>query len=202
MDDTVIDSHLRYEHGILVPLDRAGIAYDAAAVIAKINPLGYAGTAAYFSSLGVSGTMEEIGAAMFEGLAGFYAEEVTAASGATDYLRKLHKEGVRCFLLTASPHVLIDLCMQRLGLAELFEEMWSTDDFGFTKTQPALYRAIVQKLGCAPEEICFYDDGVAAIRTARSAGWHTCGVCPQNAIENEGMETAAHMCIVSFEELL
>ncbi len=202
MDDTVIDSHLRYEHGILVPLDKAGIAYDPATIIATINPLGYPGTVEYFTSLGVPGTMEEIGAAMFAGLAGFYGNEVTAAPGAKAYLQQLKAEGVRCFLLTASPHVLIDLCMPRLGLAALFEAMWSTDDFGLVKTQPELYRTIADKLGCAPEEITFYDDGVAAIRTARSAGWHTCGVCPPHAIENAGIADVAHECIGRFEELL
>jgi putative hydrolase of the HAD superfamily len=43
-------------------------------------------------------------------------------------------------------------------------------DHGLIKPDPALYRILVGKLGCEPEEIVFFDDVQANVEGARAAG--------------------------------
>ncbi len=202
MDDTLIDSHLRYDRGVLALLDEAGILYDQRELLATINPLGWSGTAAYFARLGVSGNREEIEQKLMQGLLAYYSHEVEAAPGARAYLEKRKAAGDRLFLLSASPRSIIDISMNRLEMAPLFDKMWCTADFGYTKSQPELYACVTKEIGCRPEDIEFFDDGAAAIGVARQMGWRTCGVCPPYAVESDGMQQVAHRCIVTFEELL
>ncbi|MBQ1203921.1 MAG: HAD family hydrolase [Clostridia bacterium] len=202
LDDTLVDSHRRFEDAILTLLDAHGIAYDARQVIANTNPLGASGTAVYFSALGVPGTIEEIYEQLMRAQEEFYASRVSLLPGALDYLHRLSAQGARLFVLTASPHRLSDGCLRSNAVYTLFEQVWCTEDFGHNKGEEALFHKVTAAIGCAPEQVLYYDDGVTAIRTARAAGWQTCGVLSAYAAESDRMEQAAHSCIHSFEEIL
>lgn len=201
LDDTLADSHRRFEDAILTLLDEAGIAYDAGQVIAHINPIGVPGTAAYFAELGVSGTPAELYERLMAVQEGFYATRVGLLPGVLVYLHRLKAAGARLFVLTASPHRLTDPCLKANGIYDLFEQVWCTEEFGHSKGEETLFAKVTAAIGCAPEEVLYYDDSVTAIGTARTYGWRTCGVLSPYARESRGMETAAHTCIHSFEEM-
>lgn len=202
MDDTLVDSHLRYTRGILRVLDDAGVAYEAETLIPILNPLGFPRTADYYSAMGVPGSREEIVERLLDSMVEFYTTDVHLMPGTREYLLRLKAGGARLFVLTATPHRITDACLRVNRVYDLFEQVWCTDDFGHNKSEPALFRQVAEAIGCPPEEILFYDDGVTAIRTARSAGWQTCGFLAPYAVENGGMAEAAHTCIHSFEEYL
>ena len=202
MDDTLVDSHLRYTEGILQVLDEEGITYDADTLIPILNPLGFPKSAAYYSRLGVPGTPEEIVERMLDSMQRLYVTKVPLFNGVRSYLDKLQAQGARLFLLTATPHRVSDACLRANGIYDYFEQVWCTDDFGCTKGDTALFLKIAEAIGCELREVLYFDDGVTAIRTAREAGMRTCGVLSPLAVENEGMEQAADSCIVSFEELV
>ncbi len=201
LDDTLVESYRRYECGLLKVLDDAGIAYDAKAMSATINPLGIEGTAAYYATLGVPGSVEEIIEVMMSKMDVFYTQDVKPAPGAAAYIHRLHGEGARLFVLTATAHRVADACLKANGLFDFFEQVWCVDDFGYTKRQEKLFETVTEAIGCQPADVVFYDDGVAAIRTARAFGWHTVGVLSPHAVESAGMAEAAHECIVDFREL-
>lgn len=202
MDDTLVDSHMRYVKGILRPLDEDGVSYDAESLIPVLNPLGFPRTAEYYMSMGVKGSYEEVFRRLIDSMVTLYTTEVKLMPGAAAYLQKLKAAGARLFVLTATPHAITDICLRVNGIYDLFEQVWCTEDFNSRKGEPVLYERVTAALGCRPEDILFYDDGVTAIRTARSAGWQTCGFLAPHAVENEGMEQVAHICIHSFEELI
>lgn len=202
MDDTLVDSHLRYTDGILKVLDEEGISYEAETLIPILNPLGFPKSAVYYSKLGVPGTPEEIVERMLDSMKRLYVTRVPLFNGVLPYLNKLRAEGARLFVLTATPHCVSDACLRANGIYDYFEQVWCTEDFGLTKGEPALFETLAATIGCQPADILYFDDGVTAIRTARAAGVRTCGVCPPLAVESEGMAEAADTCIVSFEELL
>ena len=202
MDDTLIDSHRRYEEGAFRLLDEAGIPYDAEDMIARTNPLGIPGTAALYGRMGVPGTQEEIMERLVASQESYYAAGTTLFPGVREYLVHLQRVGARLFVLTASPHRLTDSCLRAHGVYDLFERVWCTEEFGHSKREEALFRQITAVLGCAPEDILYFDDSTTAVRTARSAGWRTCGVQSPFAREGQGITEAAHACIHRFEECL
>lgn len=201
LDDTLAASHRRFEDAILTLLDDAGIEYDADEVAAYINPLGTIGTATYFSALGVPGTLEEIYERQLRVQEDYYATKVGLLPGVDTYLRRLKDAGCRLFVLTASPHRLSDPCLEANGIYHLFDQVWCTEEFGHSKNEEALFCKVTAAIGCAPEEVLYYDDSVTAIRTARAFGWRTCGVMSPHARGQQGMEQLAHTVIHSFEEM-
>lgn len=96
-----------------------------------------------------------------------------------------------------------DACLQENGIFDYFEQVFCcTEEFGHTKGEPVLFEKLAAAIGCQPADILYFDDGITAIRTARTVGLRTCGVLSPLAVESEGLEQAADTCIRSFEELL
>lgn len=203
LDDTLVDSWSRFDGGMLPVLDAEGIPYDRDAMIAKMHPQGVPPTAALFCEMGVPGTVEEVTRRLEEGMYREYAHHICLMPGAEAYLRRLQADGVRLFVLTASPHSITDPCLRNNGVFDWFEQVWTVEDYGMGKSNPALFVRVVEDTGLPAEEILYFDDNPVAVANAAAAGMQICGVMcphtPQNA-ERIRRETERH--IVSFEEII
>ena len=97
----------------------------------------------------------------------------------------------------------LDACLKRLGLYDLFTNVWSCDDFNTTKADPDIYRRAAEKIGKPVGEILFLDDNLNADRTAKSAGMRVCGVYDDSSAEYvDDIKAVADYYIYDFEELL
>lgn len=175
MDGTLINSMPHIVRSILHVLDEDHIVYGPELIDAVI-PLGYPKTAERFQAMGAKGTVDEIVARFMKLLYQAYSNDIPLKPGAAAYLRKLKEQGARLCVLTGSPHLLTDVCLQRNGIFDLFDYVWSVDDFGHCKDEPIIYHQAAAQLGCAADDICFYDDNLIACTTAVEAGWYTCAV--------------------------
>ena len=120
-----------------------------------------------------------------------------------DYLRKRKAEGATRGVLTASPHIVTDVCLQHNGVWDLFHKVWSVEDFGIGKGDVRVYEAVAQLLGCTTGDITFFDDNLTAASTGAKAGCHTIGVNDRHSPDTAAaMKQAVHGYINSFEELL
>ena len=201
MDGTMTDSMDYIGRSVLQVLDENHIPYGPE-IIDRVTPLGYPNTARLFQTMGVSGTVEEIVARFMELLHHAYANDVPLKSGVADYLRRLKAEGKRLCVLTGSPHLLTDVCLQRNGLWALFDHVWSVDDFGVSKDDPAIYHEITRLLGCEPSAVTLYDDNLTACVTAASCGWHTVGVRDRQSAEVWAqLQQTAQRYVTDFAEI-
>ena len=176
MDDTTVDSSMRFDEGVFLLLREEGISFDHDELIAVTTPIGITGTAHLYQQMGVKGTIEEIQTRIESAMAYLYQNRIVCKANSSEFLHRLHRQGHRLFTLSASSHALVDVCLQKNGLYDLFEEVWSTDDFGLQKHDVGLFEAVVGKLGVTPGDIHYFDDNLTAIETARQAGLHTYGV--------------------------
>ena len=201
-DGTLVDSMPSYCACMLRILDEHHIAY-ADDIIKTITPLGLIGTANYFIELGVPLTLEEIGHLMGKYLLDAYVHHIPAKENVPATLAALKAQGASINVLTASPHITVDPCLKRLGLWELFDNVWSCDDFATTKADPAIYGMAAQRLGQPVEEILFLDDNLNADKTAKAAGMRVCGVYDDSSGEFvEEMKAVTDHYIYDFAELL
>ena len=201
MDGTLIRSMPYIVGSILHVLEEERIVYGPE-LIDSLIPLGYPKTAEIFQTMGVSGTVDEIVGRFMDLLYQAYANDITLKPGADAYLRKLKAQGAQLCVLTGSPHLLTDVCLQRNGIFDLFDHVWSVDDFGHCKDDPVIYRQVVEQLGCDRNEICFYDDNLIACTTAVNSGWYTCAVNDgQNETATAALKAAAHEYIADFSDL-
>ena len=203
LDDTLVDSWSRFDGGMLPVLDAEGIVYDREEMIAKMHPQGVPPTAALFCEMGVPGTVEEVTRRLEEGMHQEYAHRIFLMPGAREYLYRLRDEGVRLFVLTASPHSITDPCLANNGIIDLFEQVWTVEDYGMGKSNPELFVRVVGDIGLPADEILYYDDNPVAVVNAAAAGMQVCGVlCPHTPKNAERIPEVAENYIASFEELL
>ena len=169
LDDTLVDSWSRFDEGLLPMLDAEGVAYNREEMIAKTHPQGLLPTAALFSELGVSGTVEEIMRRLEEGMYREYAHNIRLMPGAKEYLRRLRGNGTRLFVLTASPHSIADPCLQNNGVYDWFDKVWTVEDYGIGKSDPKLFEQVIENIGAVAEEILYFDDNPVAVVNAAIA---------------------------------
>ncbi len=201
-DGTLVDSMPTYVASMLKILDDEGIEY-ADDIVKVITPLGLIGTARYYIELGVEMSEDEIVEKMRENMRDEYFYNIPAKSNVIEVLRMLKARGDRLHVLTASPHLTLDACLKRLGIYELFENVWSCDDFGTTKADPEIYRMAAERIGAPTDEILFLDDNLNADITAKKAGMQVCGVFDESSREyTDEIKAATDFYISDFSELL
>ena len=118
-------------------------------------------------------------------------------------LRALKAGGASLNVLTASPHLTLDVCLRRLGLYDLFDNVWSCNDFSTTKADPEIYRMAAERIGAPVSEILFLDDNYNADKTAAMAGMKVCGVYDESSREYvEQIKEITDAYVYDFSELL
>lgn len=201
-DGTLVDSMPYFIDLMLRILDENAISYDDD-IVKTITPLGYRGTAEYFKSIGLSGSTEEIMAKMQEYAHDAYTNKIEAKDGVIETLTELKRRGVSLNILTASPHTSLDPCLKRLGIFDIFNNVWSCDDFNTTKSNPKIYRLAADKIGEDIDKIIFVDDNINAVKTALKSGMKAFGIYDKSSHDSaEEMKRIADGYIESMRELL
>ena len=201
-DGTLVDSMPAYVGVMMRILDENNIPHDNS-IMKIITPLGYIGTAKYYREvMGVSVPEDELIATMHKYAHDEYAYNIPAKSNVIDVLKKLKADGADLNVLTASPHEALDPCLKRLGIFDLFTNVWSCEDFGTTKSDPEIYRMAAEKMGTTVEKVLFLDDNYNADKTAKSAGMKVCGVYDDSSAEyTEEIKGVSDFYINDFIEL-
>ena len=202
LDGTLVDSMSYFAAGLLKILDDAGIPYDDT-IVETITPLGYVGSAELFRSMGVEATVEEMVAQMKENLVYEYSNNIKLKPCVGDFLCQLKAQGARLFVLTASPHAVTDICLKNNGVYDLFEQIWSVDDFGMTKSELELFDAVAQKIGCDPQDINYFEDNLTAVTNAALSQYKVYGVLDKQQPEDiEQIKELSDIFVYSYKDLL
>ncbi len=201
-DGTLVDSMPAFISGVLKELDKNNCKYGDD-IIKIITPLGFAGTADYFiKTFGLNVGVEELVQIFKDNMKDEYFYKIQAKNNVIKVLKELKEKGASLNVLTASPHVTLDACLKRLGIFDLFDNVWSCDDFETTKANPEIYKMVAKKLEKPVEKVLFLDDNINADLTAKTAGMKVCGVYDKSSDDFvEQMKNACDFYIFDFEEL-
>ncbi len=201
-DGTLVDSMPAFIKMMKSILDESGIEY-ADDTVKIITPLGYRGAAEHFISIGMKSSKEELMAEMTKRAREDYALRIDAKKDVPAVLSVLKEKGYSLNVLTASPHTMLDPCLKRNGIFELFDNVWSCEDFGTTKSNPEIYRAAAERIGVYIGDVVFLDDNVFADKAAKEAGAYVIGVYDESSTEYEDeMKAVCDRYIYNFSELL
>ena len=201
-DGTLVDSMPCWSGKMLEILQTAGVKYPDN-IIEIITPLGDRGTMDYFIDvLGVTMTREEMIEQADRVALPQYRDVISLKTGVKDALYRLKEQGCRLYVLTASPHRMLDPCLKREGVFDLFDEVWSSEDFGLTKANPEIYIEAAKRMQATTKDVVFLDDNIHAIATAKEAGMYTVGVFDSSGAGFvDKMKQTADLYIYSMEEL-
>ena len=203
LDGTLVDS-MPVGIGIVLGfLDEKGISYPDD-IVATLTPLGYKGSAKYIADHLTGGYQGEKIYEYFKAeTLRAYGETIPLKAHVKETLEGMKAQGYRLNVLTASPQLLTDICMKRLGVYDLFENVWSIDAFGLTKADEEIYLEAARRLGVSPEECIMADDNLNVLKTAKKVGMATVGVYDDSSKDvMEEMRSIADKYVVDFAELL
>ena len=201
-DGTLVDSMPTFVGAFFRIMDAHGLPHDNNTV-KTITPLGYGGTAEYLISLGLPMTKEEILYEVNAFATDAYHNKIVCKANVKKTLEALRARGDDLHVLTASPHGVLDACLVRNGIYDLFTNVWSCEDFGTTKADPEIYRMAAERIGTPVEEVIFLDDNYDADKTAKMAGMRVYGVFDETSRDYaEDIRGITDRYITDFSELL
>ena len=202
LDGTLVDSMPYFTKGILSILDDAGIPYEPE-LINVVTPLGYTKSAELYVTMGVKDDVPTIVKNIEKKLVREYSENVKLKAGVGEYLRRLHSQGARLFVLTASPHIVTDACLKNNGVYGLFERVWSVEDFGMSKSDVTIFYKVAETIGCDVSEVNYFDDNLTAVTNSKKAGYFVYGIKDsQTKADIEKIMELSDRFVESFEDLL
>ena len=119
--------------------------------------------------IGLAESPEEIDAEVVRRMRERYAAEIPLIDGAVDAVRRV-AGSFRLAVASSSNRPLIDLVLERAGLASLFEATVSSEEVERGKPAPDVFLEAARRLGVAPERCAAVEDSANGIRAARAAG--------------------------------
>ena len=175
LDGTLVNSMPSFSKAIIQTAENENISYPDD-LVKIVTPIGYEKTAEYILSLGAKNSKEEILKYIKDTLYVEYSQNIKLKDGVKEFLTKQHQNGARLFVLTASPHLLTDVCLKQNGVYHLFEKVWSVEDYSLNKTDERIFIKAAQNIGCLPNEVNYFEDNIQALTNAKKAGFKTYAV--------------------------
>ena len=132
-----------------------------------------------------------------------YKYRVELKPGALELLKLLKANGIKMAIATANDETLYQPCIQRLGIADYFDEIADVNTAKEGKQSAKIYLDLANKLGFKPENILVLEDMPTCIKTAFKSGFLTVAVY-DHASKDYHQEKKSHsiLFINDFYELL
>ena len=201
-DGTLVNSMPSYGAAMKSVLDDYKIPYGDD-LVKIVTPLGYEGTARYYQSIGLNESIDTILDVMRKKLVYEYTYNIDAKESVVETLKELKSRGCSLNILTASPHLVVDPCLKRIGIFEMFDNIWSCEDFGTVKSDPNIYKMAAERLDREVCDVVFLDDNFYSAKTAKDAGMVSIGVYDDSSKEYiDEMKANTDAYIYKFDELL
>ncbi len=119
--------------------------------------------------IGLADSPEEINAEVVRHMEARYAEHLPLVDGAVEAVERLGR-AFRLGLASSSNRPLIEVVLEKAGLAELFEATVSSEEVARGKPAPDVFLEAARRLGIPPEACAAIEDSGNGIRAARTAG--------------------------------
>ena len=174
-DGTLVDSMPTWSGVHVNALKSAGIPVPDD-FVQTITPLGNYRASQYTISLGLDVSLESYLDFVSKTLYEAYTTRIELRSGVKEKLSELKAAGHSLNVLTASPHHYLDPCLRRHGIYDLFDKVWTIEDFGYTKAQTIIYTEAARRLDASIDRCVFVDDNATAVETAKKACIYTVGI--------------------------
>ena len=197
LDGTLIDSMPFWDSIDHEMLTARGVVYDPVATTEATKALSIRESVQYWlDHFDISDTLDELLTEVDQRIRHAYATDVPLKPHVLEYLEYLQKQGVRMCVATSSCLEQVEIVMRRLDLWDRFEFVVSAQQVGRGKEFPDVYLEAARRLGAAPEQCTVYEDTLAAVHTAKAAGFRVVGVADSCGVSSAAQISAEADCYV------
>ena len=122
-------------------------------------------------------------------------EGMTPLPGVANWLRRLHEQGWLQAIASAAPRANVEIVLEALSAAHLFQAVVSAEDVHKGKPDPEVYLIAASRVGASPDKCIVVEDAVAGVEGARRAGMRSIGV------SHDGSSLPADLVVKSLDFL-
>jgi HAD superfamily hydrolase (TIGR01509 family) len=202
MDGTLIDSMMVWDKVIEEFLAARRVVYDGD-IGGEVKNLSFPDSALYcIKKFGLKETSGQIIAEWKSMARRAYAETIVLKAGVHRILEHLRIKGIRLAVATTTDRDLVELVLRRHGILDFFEVIFTVQEVGVGKENPAFFQCVAEKLGVEPEMCLVVDDCLHAVDSAKRAGMKVWAVYDERSdYERPELERIADCYIKSLEEV-
>ncbi len=146
-------------------------------------------------------TYDELLSMFFEYIKERYLAEAEPKNDIKDFLEKLKKKGVKMGIATATGEPALIAVMEKYGMADYFEAIYSTYTVGAGKTEPKVYDTVLEKLGTQKETTWVFEDALYAAKTAKANGYNVVGIFDESEPQTEELKKLVDIYIHNYDEI-
>jgi len=177
MDGTLVDSMPYWGRLSVDFLNSRGIPGDFSDLMKRIRTMTTPEACVVLKrEFSLPDTPDEIEEELSRVMRGHYERDIGLKEGVRSCLETLRAQGCRLCIVTATALPLVPVCLQRLGIMDLFEFILSCEEVGRGKDHPDAFLEAARRLGSTPQETAVFEDALQALRTAKEAGFYTAAV--------------------------
>ena len=177
MDGTLIDSMPYWEKLGWEFLNKQGITGDLTDTLAEIETMTLSESADLFvRRFHLDMTAEDAKKAMERIMSDHYLHDIPFKPRIYDLLNQMRADGVAICVVSITEETLMNACLKRLGVFDLFKFTLSCETYHTHKRDPWIYLKASEMLGAKPDETAVYEDAFHALNTAKQAGFYTVAV--------------------------
>jgi HAD superfamily hydrolase (TIGR01509 family) len=128
-----------------------------------------------------------------------YGNTIQMKPYAKEYLITLRERGAKLAVATSLSVELCDPVLRNNGIDNAFHAICNTDKTEHGKSRPDIFLLAAKELGVPPEDCLVFEDILAAVKSAKSAGMNVCAVYDKaSANDWEEIKKTADYAIIDF----
>ncbi len=170
MDGTIMDSMTYWEHLIENYVVSRGyiITDEQAHAVEKMT----VNEAIQFikDTYGLSESIEQITKDLLAVIKNQYATQIPTKAATVRHILRLNEAGTRMCILTSSEEECAKVAMQRCGLLQCFEKIFTSDGLKMSKKDSRIYTEVCRQMNFEPNTTAVYEDVLHGITSAKQAG--------------------------------
>lgn len=150
---------------------------------------------------GLKLTYEEILTLFFDYIGELYLANSVPKNDIIEFLEKLKAKGVKIGIATASGEPAIKLALEKFGMLDYFQTIYSTYTVGVAKTESRVYDVVLEELGTDKVTTWVFEDALYAAKTAKMSGYKLVGIYDESEKRQEELKALADIYIHNYAEL-
>ena len=198
MDGVVIDSEPLWTEAERQLLARRMLEYSPQLKTAMMGRDAREAVRLLINHYNLSEGVEEIIAERNQLIAALFKEHLQPVPNVLELLRSVRTLGIKTGLASSSPRQLVQLAVNKLGLAGLFDLALSGDQVARGKPAPDIYLTVAGKLGVDAENCLVIEDAPLGVAAAKAAGMCCLAI---STSANESELAAADKVVRGFAEV-
>ena len=132
-----------------------------------------------------------------------YAQNIPPKDGVVEYIKELHKNGVKLAIATSGFPELAQAALKRIGVFDCISAFAYSAEVNCSKSNPDIYLLAAERLWLEPCDCTVYEDILTGITSASKAGFKTVAIADDtNAADKDRLIQHSDRYITGWNELL